>query len=86
MRFKVTSLQDGLLFTPNRRTNMSRERFYNVSIPEEVEKDGEKKTYWTKVGVMFPGKKENTFNVKLAMFPGLTLFIAPPFKKEDEDF
>lgn len=49
---------------------------YNLSVPREYEVNGEKKTAWDNIGVMFERDKGG-FSIGLSMFPGLKVMAFP---------
>jgi hypothetical protein len=58
---------------------------YDVMVATEKEVRGEKKTYWTKVGVMFPAKEgKDGFAIYLDALPLTGKLHALPPKPRDE--
>jgi hypothetical protein len=55
---------------------------YNLSIPRKYTSNGEEKTAWDNVGVMFKRDKGG-YSIKLSMFPELSIFAFPPKAKEE---
>ena len=49
---------------------------YNLTVPREYEVNGETKTAWDHIGVMFERDKGG-FSLSLAMFPGLKVMAFP---------
>jgi hypothetical protein len=52
---------------------------------DEFEVEGEKKTQWLKVGVTFPHKDGNGFNVELKAFPRDGKLVVLPPREDLED-
>lgn len=53
-------------------------KFENICTPEtKTDANGNEKTFWNKVGVMFIGD-DGKKSIKLAMFPELKLYCFPP--------
>ena len=55
---------------------------YDLCVPREYESNGEKKTAWDNVGVMFKRDKGG-YSVRLSKFPELHIMAFPP--KEDRE-
>ena len=55
---------------------------YNLSVPREYEVNGEKKTAWDNIGVMFERDKGG-YSINLSMFPGLKVMAFPAEPKGD---
>ena len=54
---------------------------YNLTVPRKYTKDGEEKTAWDPVGVMFK-RDGGGYSINLSMFPELRIMAFPP-KEED---
>jgi len=54
----------------------------NICIPEEYERNGEKKVKWNKIGELFTGKNGKTY-IKLYMIPNTLCHVFEP--KQDQD-
>jgi len=54
---------------------------YNLCVPRKYESNGEEKTAWEPVGVMFKRDKGG-YSIMLNMFPGLNIMAFPPKDKE----
>ena len=55
---------------------------YNLSVPRKYNSNGEEKTAWDNVGVMFKRDKGG-YSIKLSMFPELSIFAFPPKEQEN---
>lgn len=56
---------------------------YEVSTVSEYEQNGEKKTRWTRVGVLFPLKNKDGFQIILEALPVNGKLVAMPPREKD---
>lgn len=55
---------------------------YNLCVPRKYTSNGEEKTSWEPVGVMFKRDKGG-YSIMLNLFPGMTIMAFPPKEKEE---
>ncbi|WP_210532022.1 hypothetical protein [Pantoea ananatis] len=57
---------------------------FNAFVPQETEQNGDKKTFWHKVGAAWPNKNEG---FTLFIIPGISVsgkIVLMPFKENEE--